>query len=414
VHRTDTLIIGAGQAGLALSHELTTHGRDHVVVERGRVGERWHSERWDSLRLLTPNWMTRLPGWAYRGPDPDGFMHRTEVADFFRAYACSFAAPVHGGTTVERVERIAGAYRVTTDQGTWLARDVVIATGAADRPHVPAVGAALDAGIDQVTPPQYRNPDLLAPGGVLVVGASATGVQLADELARAGRHVVLATGAHTRGLRSYRGRDLFVWLTETGKVDMPRTALADPDAGPREPSLQLVGGRGDDRIDLAALHARGVVVAGRLIGGTGTRVHFAEDLRSTTAAADERLLRLLDDIDDHIARRGLAAPARRPLPRTSTLPRGPRTMDLRAAGITTVLWATGYRRDYSWLHVPVLDARGELIQRDGVTPAPGLYVLGLRFQSRRNSNFIEGVGRDAAALATRIAGAPAPRLLRAG
>jgi putative flavoprotein involved in K+ transport len=399
VQRTDTLIVGAGQAGLAVSNLLTAAGRDHVLLERGRVGERWRSQGWDSLRLLTPNWMTRLPGWSYTGNDPDGFMARTEVVDFFDRYARSFGAPVQGETRVERVHALGDGYRVVTDQGTWSARNVVVATGATDTPHVPDFGRALASDVEQITPSTYRSPESLRRGGVLVVGASATGVQLADELARSGRHVILAVGRHTRGVRRYRGIDIFRWLEATGKNDTPLACLSDPEAAPRMPSLQVVGGVPAVDVDLRSLQDRGVVLTGRCIEAGDTRLRFADDLPDTTHAADSALERLLRDFDDHAARSGWThlEPAG-PVTRVRMPMRRITRLDLRDAGIETVVWATGYRRDYSWLDVPVLDRRGEIVQSAGVTDAPGLYVVGLRFQTRRNSNFIDGVRHDARAV----------------
>jgi putative flavoprotein involved in K+ transport len=399
MHRTDTIIIGAGQAGLAVSNVLTEAGRDHVLLERGRVAERWRSERWDSLHLLTPNWMTRLPNWQYRGEAPDGFMSRREIIEYFDGYARAFAAPVQSQTSVERVEQFLDGYRIVTDRGTWTARDVVIATGATDQPFVPPAGRALAPSIHQLVPTRYRAPAGVSPGGVLVVGASASGVQIADELARDGRDVVLAVGAHTRGVRRYRGRDIFRWLEDTGRNDTPLSAVADPAAAPRAPSLQVVGGPRPREVDLPSLQERGIRLAGRLVAARGTEVEFADDLPQNSERADAQLDRLLRSFDEYAERTGLRDldPAE-PVAPVRLAARPPRRLDLHAERITTVVWATGYRRDYSWLAVPVLDPRRELVQQGGVTPAPGLYVVGLRFQSRRNSNFIDGVRHDARAV----------------
>ena len=329
-------------------------------------------------------------------------MHRAQVVDFFDRYARSFGAPVRGETRVERVFSSGDGYQVVTDQGTWFTTNVVIATGATDTPRVPRWAAGLTPDIEQVTPNRYRAPSSVRDGGVLVVGASATGVQLADELAGAGRSVVLAVGAHTRGVRTYRGLDVFRWLEATGKNDTPLAALADPDSGPRAPSLQVIGGTPPVAVDLRALQDRGVELTGHGLDSDGTRVRFADDLVETTARADAGLRRLLREFDRHAAAAGgrdlpddgadaRVIPVRVPARRRTEL-------DLRDAGISTVVWATGYGRDYSWLDVPVLDRRGELVQTRGVTAAPGLYVVGLRFQSRRNSNFIDGVGHDARAV----------------
>jgi putative flavoprotein involved in K+ transport len=404
---TETLIIGAGQAGLALSHHLTADGRDHVLLERGRVGERWRSERWDSLRMLTPNWMTRLPGHRYTGPDPDGFTTAADLTALLDRYAAGFAAPVETGTSVVRVapDLMGDGYLVDTDRGAWTARNVVIATGAADVPHVPPCADRVSADVLQLTPSRYHNPDTVPEGGVLVVGASASGAQLAGELARAGRHVVLAVGDHIRAPRRYRGRDLMWWLDRAGVFGDPIDRVSDPENARRAPSFQLVGSPDHRDLDLGTLAGDGVRVVGRLADADGTAVRLADDLADTMAAADRKLHRTLDRVDaaasaaglDHTP--GVVAPYRPvPLP----VPATPTRLDLRAEGVTTVLWATGYRRRYPWLDAPVLDDRGELVQRAGATPAPGLFVLGLRFQTRRDSNFIDGVGHDAAIVAHHI------------
>jgi putative flavoprotein involved in K+ transport len=393
MQRTHTLVIGAGQAGLATSRCLTDAGRDHVVIDRGRVAERWRSERWDSLRLLTPNWMTRLPGHEYQGPDPEGFMTAVELADHFEHYARSFNAPVQGETTVERLARTPRGYEVSTDQGTIRAENVVIATGHADVPHVPDLARGLSPHIVQVTPTSYHNPRQLPSGGVRVVGASASGVQLADELRRSGREVVVAVGCHRRLPRRYRGIDIMWWLQVTGahaRARDPRTPVAV------EPSVQLVGRPTHDDLDLATLADLGVTLAGRLARVDGSQARFADDLPETTIASAAGLARLRHRIDEYIAANGLErevfdAEPERPVP----IADAPDSLDLRARGISTVVWATGFRRRYDWLDVPVLDACGELIHELGVTPSPGLYAVGLWFQSRRDSSFIDGVRHDA-------------------
>jgi len=401
--RTGTVVIGGGQAGLAMSHCLTDHGRDHIVVERGRIGERWRSERWDSLRLLTPNWQTRLPGWSYRGPDPDGFMAMTELVSYFEDYASSFDAPVHDGTTVTSVRRSEGRFTVDTDQSSWLADEVVIATGYCDRPFVPTSATGLDTTVDQLVPGAYRNPSQLAPGGVLVVGGSASGAQIADELADAGRDVLLSVGRHTRLPRRYRGMDIMWWLDQMGVFDHTVDDVSDVTAARNEPSLQLVGSLDRHDLDLARLQAKGVRLAGRLQGAQGRRVSFADDLHVNAARADERLRRVLGRIDRYIERCGLVAEVDEPDPVRAVHPAvmGD-TADLADQGISTVIWATGFRREYPWLHLPVLDQRGDIRHQRGVTEVPGLFVMGMRFQIRRSSSFIDGVGADAAELATHI------------
>jgi putative flavoprotein involved in K+ transport len=405
MRRTETVVIGGGQAGLATSHCLTDAAVDHVVLERGRVAERWRSSSWDSLSLLTPNWQSRLPGFRYDGSDPDGYMAAAEVVDYLDRYARSFRAPVEEGTSVLAVERAGGGYRVTTDRGAWEAPCVVVATGHCDTPFVPAVARQVDPGIVQVVPSCYRNPRQLPEGGVLVVGASATGVQLADEIHASGRPVTLAVGRHTRLPRVYRGRDILWWLDTMGIFDESTEEVFDLAVSRGQPSLQLVGRPDHATLDLPVLEARGVRLAGRVVGAAGHRVSFADDLVAYTAASDVRLARLLQRIDVFAARTGLEAEVGPPEPfRPFLWPALPPTeADLRADGIRTVVWATGFRRQYEWLKVPVLDERGEIRHEGGVTDLPGLYVIGLYFLRRRKSSFIDGVGRDALDLTTHLA-----------
>jgi putative flavoprotein involved in K+ transport len=405
MRRTETVVIGGGQAGLAMSRCLKDGGVDHVVLERGRVAERWRSERWDSLRLLTPNWQSRLPGFRYRGNDPHGYMRVPEVVDFLERYARSFDAPVEEGTTVLAVEAIGASYRVTTDRGAWEAPSVVIATGQCDTPLVPEIAAWLPAGVTQVVPTRYRGTWQLPPGGVLVVGASATGVQLADEIHASGRRVTLAVGRHTRLPRVYRGRDILWWLDAMGILDEAADEVFDLAASRRQPSLQLVGRPDRATLDVAVLERRGVRLVGRAVGAEGGRVFFADDLVTHTVAADARLARLLQRIDIFAARTGLDAELGPPEPFEPFLwpATAPTEIDLRREGISTVVWATGFRRLYPWLRVPVLDARGEIRHEGGVTPFPGLYVIGLNFLRRRKSSFIDGVGPDALDLTAHLA-----------
>jgi putative flavoprotein involved in K+ transport len=404
MYDTDTLVIGAGQAGLAVSHYLSARGRDHLLIDRGQVAERWKSERWDSLRLLTPNWMTRLPGHTYRGADPDGFMTATQVAEFLDDYARSFAAPVVEHTVVRRLTQRFGRFAVDTDRGTFTANSVVVATGWCDQAAVPTPAAALSADLCHVVPSAYRRPADLPDGGVLVVGASATGVQLADELQQSGRAVTLAVGSHSRLPREYRGMDIFWWLDLIGAFD--RTVddcIEDIAAARREPSLQLAGRPDRSAVDLPSLHARGVRIVGRVIDADRHHVGLGRDLDVDVSMADGHMARMLARIDAAVERLGLTSEVLEP-ERPATLPAlpAPHRIDLRAEQITSVVWATGYRRNYSWLDLPILDEDGEIRHRRGVTPMPGVYVLGQRFQHHRNSNFIDGVGRDAAYIADRI------------
>lgn len=399
-HRTDVLIIGAGQAGLAMSCCLTAYGIDHVVLERGRVAERWRSERWDSLRLLTPNWMTRLPGFSYEKPDFDDFMPAGAVWRLLRDYSRQIAAPVRKGISVTGVGACGSGFLVSTDAGHWRVRCVVVATGACDVPAVPSWASALDPAIHQILPNQYRNPGLLPRGRVLVVGASATGVQLAAEIHRSGRPVLLAAGRHARVPRKYRGRDLMEWMDVSGILEEPRHRTVGP-ARP-QPSLQLTGS-GQDEIGLPTLASQGVKLLGRAIGGAGHSIGFDDTLGAECNASEGRRRALLSRIDAHIAAARLSAPpdsaAWVPPP---ALRAEATQINLRSAGIRSVVWATGYRRNYPWLHLPVFDAQGEIRNRGGETDIPGLFVLGLPFMRHRASSFIDGVGRDATSLASAI------------
>jgi putative flavoprotein involved in K+ transport len=400
-----TAIIGGGQAGLALSHCLTARGIDHVVFERGRLGERWRSERWDSLRLLTPNWMSRLPGHRYQGPEPEGFMTMPEVVAYLERYAASFGAPVEGGTAVSSVSREGDRFRVQTSRGAWLARTVVVATGHCDTPLVPACAGQAPGDLHQVLPTRYRRPADLPTGGVLVVGASATGIQLADEIHGSGRPVTLAVGHHTRLPRRYRGRDILWWLDAMGVLDQRLDQVMDAEASKGQPSLQLVG-RENRTLDLRVLHRQGVQITGRLLGFSGHRAVFDDDLIATTAAADLKLAALRLRIDAFALGRRIESEVEPAEPFAPTWPlglAGIESLDLRADGIGTVVWATGYARRYPWLHVPVLDSRGEIRHQEGVTPCPGLYVLGLNFLRRRKSAFLDGVGEDAEFVSEHIA-----------
>jgi putative flavoprotein involved in K+ transport len=389
---TDVCVIGAGQAGLATSHHLSLRGIDHVVLDRGDVGERWRSERSESLSLLTPNWQSRLPGHVYSGPKPDGFMSMPEVIALLEGYAIRNAAPIWRHTRVLRVESHAAGYRVSTDRGEIVASNVVIATGFTDVPARPRDAQRLSPRLHQLAPRMYRNPASLPAGGVLVVGASASGAQIADELARAGRDVTLAVGRHTRLPRRYRGADIMWWFERLGVWDETAESLPDPAASRAQPSMQLIGSEPARDLDLRTLLGRGVRLTGRLRDVDLERVKFAPDLASSMQRADRKLERLLSRIDDAAPS---GKPFERPEPIAAMCPPAIETLDLATERISTVIWATGYRRDYSWLRVPVLGADRELVHERGITPAAGIYAVGLRFQHTRKSNFIDGVGADA-------------------
>jgi putative flavoprotein involved in K+ transport len=400
-HDTETVVVGAGQAGLALSRHLSRRGRPHVVLERGRIGERWRSERWDSLTLLTPAWANLLPGQELAG-EKGAFAGRRELVDSLEEYAWSFLAPVVEGATVVAVRPEAGGYEVHTDRGRWSAANVVVATGDCDVPFLPSAAASAPADVLSLHATRYRSPAALPPGGVLVVGAGPTGQQLALELARSGRAVTIAVGRHARLPRRYRGRDIWEWLEELGDFDVTIDEVADPVRARRTPSVAVTGSYGGEELDLGVLHREGVDVRGRLRGFAGRHALFADGLDAEVARAEERMRRIVARIDEAVARAGHETPEEQ-VPEVR-LPARPGVLDLGGAGIGTVLWATGYRRAYPWLEVPVLDADGEIVQQHGITEAPGLYTLGLKFQRLRRSHFIGGVGADAALVARHIAG----------
>jgi putative flavoprotein involved in K+ transport len=401
---TDVVVIGGGQAGLAAGWCASQAGIDHVILEQGRIAERWRSGSWDSLHLLTPRWQSRLPGQAYRGPAPDGYMSVAELLEYLEGYGRSYGARVRENTRVLSVRAAGhGRYRVRTDAGSLQTRAVIVATGHCQRPHVPAFAGRLDPSVLQLAAQQYRNPAQLPPGGVLVVGASATGLQLAEEMAGSGRAVTLAVGPHTRVPRIYRGRDLLWWLDRAGVLRRPAESVSDLRAARRAPSLQLVGGEPRRTLDLPVVLEAGVRLTGRLQAIEGPWLRFAPTLPADSRDADEQMRGLLDRIDVFADSLG-SAPARRAPPAAFLPGPAPDALHVGRERIRTLLWATGFRRDYAWLELPVLDEQGEILHRSGVTPAPGLYVLGMPFLRRRDSSFLDGVGADAHAVLAHLRG----------
>jgi putative flavoprotein involved in K+ transport len=403
--RTTVVIVGAGHSGLAMSRRLTERSIDHVVLERGEVANSWRRDRWDSLRLLTPNWQSGLPGLDYAGPDPDGFMTSPEVADHLGAYARAIDAPVRSGVTVVSVAPADTGYRVTTDGGEYEADAVVLANGGSGLANLPPVADGVPDGILSLTSKTYRSPQSLADGGVLVVGASASGAQLADEIAGAGFDVTLAAGEHVRMPRSYRGRDIFWWMDAVGVLDERYDEIDDIIRARHVPSPQLVGSDDHHTVDIASLRARGVRVVGRV-----GRIHdgvaqFSGGLANTVRLADLKLDRLLDRFDAWAETNddGFSEPTRAAPTVVDDAPL--LELDLAREKVGTIVWATGYRPDYSWLDVPVLDYKGRLSHDGGVvTKSPGLYVMGTSLLRRRRSTYIGGARQDSEELAEDLAG----------
>ena len=404
--RTTVVVIGAGHAGLAMSRCLTERSIDHVVLERGEVANSWKTERWDSLRLLTPNWQSRLPGYGYAGDDPHGYRTMPETIDFIERYAAAISAPVHTRTRVTSVRRTEDGYAVATGRGEWRSRAVVLASGACNIPNVPALAAGLPAAVASLTPFQYRNPGQLEPGGVLVVGASATGVQLAEEIQRSGRTVALAVGEHVRMPRRYRGRDIQWWMDAAGVLDVRYDQVDDIARARNVPSLQLAGYPDRRAVDLNALTAIGVKLVGRLAGLRDGKALFSGSLANQAALSDLKMNRLLDAVDEWAERSGLGdvvqPPERFEPTRVDASPL--LSLDLERSGIRTVMWATGFRPDYSWLHVPVLDRKGRIRHEGGVVDSPGLYLMGAQFLRRRKSALIDGAADDARELSAHLEG----------
>ena len=404
IERIPTVVIGAGHAGLAASYFLSGQSIDHVVLERGEVANSWRRERWDSLRLLTPNWQSRLPGLHYEGPDPDGYMTVGEVTEFIEHFAKVSRAPVRTGVNVTSVRTADDGYHLTTSHGEIHARTVVIASGACNKPSVPPLSEAVPASVEQLTTFGYRDPAQLAEGGVLVVGASATGVQLAAELRRSGRPVTLSVGEHVRLPRTYRGRDVLWWMDASGVWNQRYDEVEDLTRARRLPSPQLVGTPERTTLDLNALASMGVELMGRWSAVRDGQALLSGGLRNVLSLADLKMVRLLDTFDEWAKTSGAEAevgaserfaPTR--VPSSTRL-----QLDLRSGEIRTIVWATGFRPDYRWLDVPVVDAKGHLRHEGGVVDSPGLYALGLPVLRRRKSSFIYGIEDDAREVIDRL------------
>jgi len=401
----DTLVIGGSQAGLAVSYHLTRQGRPHLVLERDRIGASWLNERWDSFTLVTPNWTVQLPGFPHRGGDPHGFLPRDEIVRYLEAYAAAFGAPVELGTAVERLRRRpdGSGYRAETSAGPIEAANVVVTVGFFHRPSIPAFAASIAPAVKQIHSSQYRNPEALPPGAVLVVGSAQSGCQIAEELHEAGRAVFLSLGSAGRFPMRYRGRDMDAWLNDMGRFD---ATFEDP-ANPVEryqPNPHCSGKNGGHSINLRRLAEDGMTLLGRAkgtAGSAGTALAFAPDVNRRVAAADDVSRKLRAMVDDHIAAQGIAAPEPSAAEIADDGPSGGPDLpeipelDLAARGVTTIVWATGYACDFDWIDLPVADARGYPLQERGVSDFPGLYFCGLHWMYSLKSGLLFGVGEAA-------------------
>ncbi|GAJ96873.1 NAD(P)/FAD-dependent oxidoreductase [Agrobacterium sp. SHOUNA12C] len=402
VETVDTLVVGAGQAGIAMSEHLGKAGVSHLVVERSRIAERWRSERWDSLVANGPAWHDRFPGMEFPDLDPDDFPTKEAVADYFEAYARQIDAPIRCGVEVKSVERHVGrpGFRIKTSEGIIEAQNVVAATGAFQVPVIPDL-IENAPGITQMHSTKYRNPGQTAEGAVLVIGAGSSGTQIAEELMLSGRKVYLSVGPHERPPRAYRGRDFCWWLGVLGKWDMET-----PGPDTEHVTIAVSGARGGYTIDFRRLAGKGMTLLGRTTSFNGTSLSFSDDLAMNLDRGDANYMALLDEADAYVARNGLDLPedpeARRIEPQPDCVANPILNLDLAQAGITTIIWATGFSSDYSWLKLDVFDERGRPKHQRGVSAERGIYFLGLPWQSRRGSSFIWGVWHDAKYLADRI------------
>ena len=409
MRRPEVIVIGAGQGGLCTSYCLTEHGIDHIVLERGVLGDSWSTRRWDSFTLVTPNWTIRLPGAEYRGPDSDGFMGRDDFAAYLAEWAGRFGCPIRTGIEATGLGRgTNGRLRVDTADGPLEARVVVVATGTMQTPRRPGLADSVSPRVMQLDAESYRNPGDLAPGGVLVVGSGQTGGQIADELRLAGRRVLLSAGGAGRVPRRYRGRDCAAWLNELGFFDRTPDMLESPDQRFRA-EVQLNGARGGRTIGLHRLRRDGVELFGRLTAADGEKMRFADDLVQNLQNADSFSRTFREAVDAFIEKNGIASPP----PTAEELDGEPResdrlvphrpSIDLLDENVTTIVWATGFSYDFSWIDFPVCDETGYPVTDRGATSVPGLYFMGLNWMVTRKSGLLYGVGDDARHVAAHIA-----------
>jgi putative flavoprotein involved in K+ transport len=404
----ETVIIGGGQAGLALSYYLTQQGRTHLVLEQGRVGQTWRSGRWDSFTLNTPNWMTQLPGFAYQGGDPDGFLPREDIVAYLEQYAASFHAPLQCGVRVAAIRQQPGSdgYLVEAEEMTVEARNVVLATGAFPKPKLPTASAALSLDICQMHTSEYRNPQMLPSGAVLVVGTGQSGCQIAEDLYESGRQVYLSTSSCGRIRRRYRGQDISWWLTRLGFFDRTLDQLPSPTAK-FACNPHVSGNHGGHDINLRAFARQGMILLGHVQAAQGKQIILAPDLEENLARADAFERQITQGIDEYVKKTGMQVEANSTTGEapsngaTSTKPM--LTLDLQSAGISTIIWASGYQLDFGWVQMPVFDQTGYPVHQRGVTAFPGLYFLGLHWLYKTKSELLYGVGEDAAYIASAIA-----------
>ena len=398
----ETLIIGGGQAGLAMSDMLSRRNRPHLILERGRIAERWRSERWDGLRFQFPNWSVRLPDYPFPHSDPDGFATSAEIVDYLDAYAIQIKAPVCCGVavTVLRQNGSGNSYLAETSAGPVRGRNVVIATGPYQRPVIPDL-AFNGSTVFHVHASVYKQPDQLPPGAVLIVGSGASGSQIAEELVRVGRRVYLSVGRHRRMPRRYRGHDLIWWLGAMG-LDQTPVEERGPDA-----TLPLItGAYGGHTIDLRDFVSQGITLVGRLQSVQEDVLYFAKDLGESLAYGDAAYSAFLDKADSYVEQQGMNLPAetgaRAKYPDPPCVSEPLRQLDMRRVGLSAMIWATGYKFDFSWIDLPVLSARGEPKHKHGIAPLPDIYFIGLPWLSKMSSSFLSGVADDAAHLADSI------------
>lgn len=398
MERHETVIIGGGQAGLAMSYHLGQRGRGHVLLEREQLGGRWHSERWDSLHYQFPNWSLRLPGHSYDGDDPEGFCHYSKVIDFLADYARKIDPPARLGVEVRNIRHDDGSLIIETDSGAIAAKNLVVATGAFPAPRIPEFASKLSPSIHQLHSASYRSPQQLPPGAVLVVGSGSSGGQIAEELHRAGREVFLSVSRHRRVPRRFLGKDMLWWFFELGWMD--RTIDSFPDRKP-PPAILLSGIDGGHDLDIRQFGADGMKLLGRAIDADGTILSLADNLDELLDDADESCEQFFQAAGELARERGMAVEerARRPRPQPPSL--GTR-IDLADAGVTSVMWCTGYRPAFEWIHIPVFDEAGAPIQQRGRTECPGLYFLGLHWMHSFKSGALFGVGEDAGHIAELI------------